>query len=133
MRRRCSVIAGIAHLAVVTSDIQRAVHFYTDVLGFRETLRLETDHSGTIVFVSLNGTQLELFGGGRPREPGEDEGKVGYPHVALAVDDVDAEYDRLRGRGVEFDMPPTEAEAGIRLAFFRDPDGNRIEIIKFSQ
>jgi catechol 2,3-dioxygenase-like lactoylglutathione lyase family enzyme len=127
------MITGIAHLAVVTSDIQRAVHFYTDVLGFRETLRLETDHSGTIVFVSLNGTQLELFGGGRPREPGDDEGKVGYPHVALAVDDVDAEYDRLRGRGVEFDMPPTSAEAGIRLAFFRDPDGNRIEVIKFSQ
>jgi catechol 2,3-dioxygenase-like lactoylglutathione lyase family enzyme len=127
------VITGIAHLAVVTSDIDQAVDFYTGVLGFRETLRLETDHSGTIVFVSVDGTQLELFGGGQPREPGEDEGKVGYPHVALAVDDVDAEYERLTSLGVEFDMPPTDAEAGIRLAFFRDPDGNRIEIIRFSQ
>jgi catechol 2,3-dioxygenase-like lactoylglutathione lyase family enzyme len=127
------VITGIAHLAVVTSDIDQAVDFYTGVLGFHETLRLETDHSGTIVFVSVDGTQLELFGGGQPREPGEDEGKVGYPHVALAVDDVDAEYERLRSLGVEFDMPPTDAEAGIRLAFFRDPDGNRIEIIRFSQ
>jgi catechol 2,3-dioxygenase-like lactoylglutathione lyase family enzyme len=127
------VITGIAHLAVVTSDIDQAVDFYTGVLGFRETLRLETDHSGTIVFVSVDGTQLELFSGGQPREPGEDEGKVGYPHVALAVDDVDAEYERLTSLGVEFDMPPTDAEAGIRLAFFRDPDGNRIEIIRFSQ
>ncbi len=125
------MITGIAHLAVVASDIERAVEFYTDTLGFRETLRLHTDHSGTIVFVSLNGTQLELFGGGRPREPGEDEGKVGYPHIALAVDDVDAEYARLKTQGVEFDMPPTDAESGIRLAFFRDPDGNRIEIITF--
>ncbi len=126
------MITGIAHLAVVTSDIGQAVDFYTGVLGFRETLRLETDHSGTIVFVSLDGTQLELFGGGQPRDPGEGEGKVGYPHVALAVDDVDVEYERLTSLGVEFDMPPTDAEAGIRLAFFRDPDGNRIEIIRFS-
>ncbi|HUU54637.1 MAG TPA: VOC family protein [Armatimonadota bacterium] len=127
------MIQGVAHIAVVTTDLGRAVTFYTEVLGFEETLRLETTHSGTIVFVSANGTQLELFGGGKPKEQGEGEGKVGYPHVALLVDDVDAEYERLRSLGVEFDMPPAEAEAGIRLAFFRDPDGNAIEIIRFGK
>lgn len=127
------MIQGVAHIAVVTTDVEQAAAFYTEVLGFKETLRLETTHSGTIVFVSANGTQLELFGGGQPKEPGEGEGKVGYPHVALLVDDVEAEYERLKSLGVEFDMPPTEAESGIRLAFFRDPDGNRIEIIKFGE
>jgi len=127
------VIQGVQHVAVVTTDVERAARFYTEVLGFKESLRLETTHSGTIVFVSANGTQLELFGGGKPKEPGESEGKVGFPHVALLVDDVDGEYERLKALGVEFDMPPTEAEAGIRLAFFKDPDGNRFEIIKFNE
>jgi catechol 2,3-dioxygenase-like lactoylglutathione lyase family enzyme len=125
------VIQGVEHIAVVTADVERAAGFYTQVLGFKETLRLETTHSGTIVFVSANGTKLELFGGGKPKEPGEGEGKVGFPHVALLVDDVDAEYERLKALGVEFDVPPTDAESGIRLAFFKDPDGNRLEIIKF--
>ena len=127
------MIKSVQHIAVVTTDVERAAAFYTQVLGFKETLRLETTHSGTIVFVSANGTQLELFGGGNPKEPGEGEGKVGFPHVALLVDDVDLEYERLKALGVEFDVPPTEADAGIRLAFFKDPDGNRLEIIKFGE
>ena len=56
-----------------------------------------------------------------------------YVAPALLVDDVDAEHARLAALGVEFDMPPTDAEAGIRLAFFRDPDGNRLEIIKLAK
>ena len=127
------MIKSVQHIAVVTTDVERAAAFYTQVLGIKETLRLETTHSGTIVFVSANGTQLELFGGGKPTEPGEGEGKVGFPHVALLVDDVDLEYERLKALGVEFDVPPTEADAGIRLAFFKDPDGNRLEIIKFGE
>ena len=125
------MIKSVEHIAVVTTDVERAATFYTEVLGFKETLRLETTHSGTIVFVSANGTKLELFGGGKPKESGEGEGKVGYPHVALLVDDVDGEYERLKALGVEFDVPPTDAESGIRRAFFKDPDGNRLEIIKF--
>ena len=127
------MIQSVEHIAVVTTDVERAARFYTQVLGFKETLRLETTHSGTIVFVSANGTKLELFGGGKPKEPGEGEGKVGFPHVALLVDDVDGEYERLKALGVEFDTPPTDAGAGIRLAFFKDPDGNRFEIIKFGE
>lgn len=127
------MIKSVDHIAVMTTDVERAARFYTEVLGFKETFRLETPHSGTIVFVSVNGTKLELFGGGKPKDPGEGEGKVGFPHVALLVDDVDAEHERLSALGVEFDTPPTDAEAGIRLAFFKDPDGNRLEIITFGE
>jgi catechol 2,3-dioxygenase-like lactoylglutathione lyase family enzyme len=123
------MIKGLAHVAVMTTDVERAAAFWQEMLGFKETLRLETTHSGTIIFVAANGTQVELFGGGKLRETPAGEREVGYPHLALDVDDVDAEYERLKSLGVEFDMPPTDAEAGIRLAFFRDPDGNRLEII----
>jgi catechol 2,3-dioxygenase-like lactoylglutathione lyase family enzyme len=124
------VIKSIDHVAVVTADVERAAEFYTELLGFQETARLETTHSGTIIFVSLNGCQVELFGGGKPRDPGEEVNEVGYKHITLLVDDVDAEYARLNGRGVDFYMEPTAVESGLRLAFFRDPDGNAIELLQ---
>jgi glyoxylase I family protein len=124
------VIKSIEHVAVVTTDVERAANFYTEALGFREVGRLETSHSGTIVFVSLNGTQVELFGGGKPKEVEEAQQSVGYKHIALRVDDVDAEYARLKAFGVEFYMEPTTVESGLRIAFFRDPDGSPIELFQ---
>jgi catechol 2,3-dioxygenase-like lactoylglutathione lyase family enzyme len=124
------VIKGIDHVAVVTADVERAAKFYTEVLGFRETVRLDTTHSGLIIFVSLDGCQVELFGGGNPRDPKEGVNEVGYKHITLLVDDVDAEYTRLKELGVDFYMDPTTVESGLRLAFFRDPDGNPIELLQ---
>ncbi len=124
------MIKSIEHVAVVTTDVERAARFYTEVLGFREVGRLETSHSGTIVFVSLNGTQVELFGGGKPRGSEQAERTVGYTHIALRVEDIDGEYARLKALGVRFHMEPATVDAGLRVAFFRDPDGNPIELFQ---
>ena len=127
------MIKGIDHVAVVTADVERAAKFYTEVLGFSETCRLETAHSGTIIFVSLNGCQVELFGRGKPVSRKETLNEIGYKHITLLVDSVDEEYARLRAAGVPFYMEPTTAESGLRLAFFRDPDGNAIELLQRPQ
>jgi len=127
------VIKGLDHVGVVTTDLERATRFYVEKLGFRETMRLETTHSGTIVFVSVDGCEVELFGSGRPPEPSGTAATgnvVGYKHISLLVDSVDAEYARLKTLGVEFTMGPTDAESGLRLAFLRDPDGNPIELLQ---
>jgi catechol 2,3-dioxygenase-like lactoylglutathione lyase family enzyme len=123
------VIKGIDHVAVVTTDVERAAKFYTEALGFREKFRLETSHSGTLVFLGLGGTLVELFGGGKPKAAG-DTGEVGYRHICLLVDDADAEYERLKALGVEFTMEPATVESGLRIAFFTDPDGSPIEIMQ---
>lgn len=124
------MIKGIDHFAVVTGDIERARCFYVDLLGFCETMRLETTHSGTIVFISLDGAQLEVFGGGRPKGSQAEGRQVGYTHIALAVDDIDADYERLSRAGVQFSMRPTTVESGLRIAFFTDPDGNSLELMQ---
>lgn len=125
------MIKRIDHVGVITTDVERAAEFYIEELGFTETRRLETSHSGTIIFVGLNGTEIELFGGGRPREQTQGGGReVGYSHVTLLVDNVDGEYARLRERGVEFYIEPTTTDSGLRLAFLRDPDGNPIELLQ---
>ena len=123
------MIKGMDHVALVTTDVERAAKFYTEVVGLRETARLETTHSGTIVFVGVNGTTVELFGGGKPTAAAEG-GEIGYKHICFLVDDVDAEHARLKGRNVEFDMEPATVDAGLRIAFFRDPDGNRVELMQ---
>jgi len=127
------VIKGLEHVALVTTDVERAARFFVEKLGFRETMRLETSHSGTIIFVSLGGCEVELFGRGKPKDPKESSfgGEVvGYKHITLLVDSVDEEYARLKALGVGFFMDPTSAESGLRLAFFKDPDGNAIELLQ---
>ncbi len=124
------MIRDIDHLALVTCDAERAARFFIDLLGFKETGRLQTSHSGTIIFVSLGGTQIELFGYGDKRAARGDDKSVGFKHLALRVEDIDGEYERLKAAGVEFYMVPTTVESGLRIAFFRDPDGNSLELMQ---
>jgi predicted enzyme related to lactoylglutathione lyase len=123
------VITGIEHFAVVTTDVEKAAAFYRDMLGFRERGRVQTPHSGTIIFITLGGTELELFGGGTvaPKPEGR---TVGYIHIAFTVDDIDSDYERISKRGVEFSMKPTTVESGMRIACFADPDGNTLELMQ---
>ena len=126
------MVKSIHHFAVVTTDVERAAKFYTELLGFRETGRLGAG-GGTIVFVSLDGAKIELFGGGKPRDPQQPSlgsGAVGYTHLALSVDSVRDEAARLKTAGVEFTMEPREVEPNFWIAFFKDPDGNPLELFQ---
>ena len=54
----------------------------------------------------------------------------GYGHIALAVDDLGASLDALKGQGIEPEREPYRVrEGGSLLCFVRDPDGYRIELI----
>ena len=123
------MIKGVDHVALVTTDVERAATFYTGVLGLQEMARLETSHSGTLIFVGVGETTIELFGGGKVKASGEGN-EVGFKHICLLVDDVDAEHARLKARGVAFDMEPATVESGLRICFLRDPDGNRVELMQ---
>lgn len=54
-------------------------------------------------------------------------------HLALLVEDIDAECERMSKLGVAFDMKPTSVESGLRIAFFKDPDGNAVELMQRPQ
>jgi len=56
---------------------------------------------------------------------------VGYKHIALLVDSVDEEYERLSKAGVKFTLLPKTIQDVVRIAFFRDPDGMDIELIEY--
>jgi lactoylglutathione lyase len=130
------MIKRIDHTAITVRNLERSIDFYTRLLGFsihREMWLPE--EKLRIVFLRLGDTILELFG--VPEIRGEMISNVnevvGYKHIALLVDNVDEEYERLARAGVSFNLPPTTIQDTVRIAFFNDPDGMDIELIEYLQ
>jgi glyoxylase I family protein len=122
----------IDHLELLTADPQRAVGFYTGVLGFqvRSRDRVPQTPMGPLelVYLDLGGTTVELMTypeatiGEKPA--GE---KLGYRMMALEVDDMDRALAELKSKGIEPSWGPIKRPAYAR-AEIRDPDGNSIEL-----
>ncbi len=114
------MIKRIWDVCLNVTDLERAVKFYG------ETLRLELkyrfhDYAG----FDCGGVEVGLRtwgGGGEPRK--------GEPHIDFLVENIDEEYKRLREAGVEFSEPPNDTAWGARIAPFRDPDGNYLQLVQ---
>jgi lactoylglutathione lyase len=98
-----------------TADLERAVAFYRDRLGFEERYRF----GDGFALVGLGPFGLGLTAVADLEPPGR-------VTVWLYCDDVDAEIDALRAEAVEIIREPEDMEWGERMAAVRDPDGNGI-------
>jgi catechol 2,3-dioxygenase-like lactoylglutathione lyase family enzyme len=126
--RPASTARGLHHTALISSDVERTVRFYQDVLGFPLTELIENrDYPGSshFFFDIGNGNLLAFFD-----FPGLDVGPYaevlgGLHHMAISVDPQRWEklVERLSAAGVEH-----EVHSGVSV-YFRDPDGARIELI----
>ena len=130
--------ARLAHAAVGVRDLDRAVWFYCDVLGFR--LVGSTPHprgsqpsKHRIYHLAGEGGRLDLLHLGDEAAPAKwdpDDTQVGFRHIGFKVQSVDGWAERLRSLGVVFRQEPTSARGGVKLAFFEDPDGANLEIVQ---
>jgi catechol 2,3-dioxygenase-like lactoylglutathione lyase family enzyme len=81
-----------------------------------------------------NNMILEIFSFSKaPTKPSEflpDDLQLGMRHMAYKVKSVDAVAERLKKAGVEFTLNPLDATGGVRIAFFKDPDGTLVEIVE---
>lgn len=119
----------LSHLIVV-ADLERARDWYRDVLG-AEVYR---EYGGTTAAMSFRGTWLLLVTAGPPTEdkpgvtlvPPADPDRISHGFT-IRVPDCRAAYEVLRSRGAEFLTPPNDRGGEVRC-FFRDPDGNLMEI-----
>ncbi|WP_206881278.1 VOC family protein [Alicyclobacillus mali (ex Roth et al. 2021)] len=120
----------LEHTGVMVSNLDRSIAFYTDVLGMELLGTLDHNTPGIrLAFLSYPGqtAQLELIEGYADELP--DEGQV--HHLAITVDDIEAEVDRLRAEGVRFlDEAITTLPNGARYIFFSGPDGERLELFQ---
>ena len=123
------------HLTSVFVDDQRAaLDFYTDVLGFEVHHDIPIGEDAWWLTVvspdEPDGSQLLLEPAGHPAVAPFRDALVedGIPLAQFVVDDVQAENERLRQRGVVFTQPPTDL-GDVTMAVFDDTCGNLIQIV----
>jgi len=128
-------MATFLHTMVRITDPERSRGFY-EALGFRFSREMDIVREGeleaTNYFFSLGDAEdvLELTYNhdGRSYDIG-----TGYGHIAVAVDGMSTTLARLKEHGIEPERPPYQVrEGGSYIAFVRDPDSYRIELIERS-
>lgn len=123
----------IDHQMMRVKDLDKAVDFYTRILGMKLLRQTEyPDGKFTNTFVGYEpegeGTSLELTYNWDQEE--DYEMGQGWGHMALMVDDVYATCDKLAAEGVKITRPAGPMKHGTRvIAFIEDPDGHKIELV----
>lgn len=115
-------LGPIAQVSLYARDVARTEAFYRDKLGLPHVFTF-----GELMFFDMGGVRLYLHA---TDEATWRPGSVVY----FLVDDIQAAYEELQGRGVKFDAPPhrifTDPATGIEewLAFFEDTEGNMLAV-----
>ena len=121
-------LAVADYVILIVEDMDRALRFYTDVLGLRFGHR-----SGDYAQLDTGATRLGLYTRGAMaktlgmslKPPAHDA--PGF-EIGFKVLDVGDAFSELVGRGASAVMPPTDRPWGQRTAYVRDPDGHLIEL-----
>ena len=113
-------------------DQEKALRFYTEVLGFVKKADFSQGPFRWLTVVSAEdpeGTELQLALNDKPAARTYQEAlfQQGQPAAMFFTDDVLADYERIKTRGAEFTMPPTEV-TGAKIAMLNDTCGNRIQL-----
>jgi lactoylglutathione lyase len=119
------------HTCYRIGDIDRSVAFY-EKLGFSESRRMPIGEEAINVFMGLPDDEsiLELT---YNHGVSEYDLGTGYNHIALGVADLDGTLAGLADQGISPEKPPYRPggrTTGSRIAFVRDPDGYRVELIE---
>ena len=138
---------AIRHIGIVVSDLEKALRFYRDLLGLK--IVKEIDESGeyidkisslkdvlvrTVKMAADDGHLIELlYYKSHPKRPNKNRAinEIGCSHVAFAVEDIEALYQRLKKEGIFFIAPPQYSPDGYaKVTFCKDPDGTLIELVE---
>ncbi|NJO12929.1 MAG: glyoxalase [Gammaproteobacteria bacterium] len=148
------VVSAVDSIGITVSDIDRAVDFYSRVLTFEKVSEAEVagdeyEHLYgvfglrlRVVRMRLGEESVELMQflapRGRPEPPDSRSNDHWFQHVAIIVSDMDRAYARLRenkvahaSSGPQLLPAWNKGAGGISAFYFRDPDGNTLEILSF--
>ncbi|MCX6599798.1 MAG: VOC family protein [Acidobacteria bacterium] len=118
--------------SIMVDDQDKALHFYTEVLGFVKQTEVPMGEYRWLTVVSPEGAHgVELLLEPTAFPPAkvyqQELFDAGIAHASFAVDDVPAEYERLKALGVVFRMEPT-VMGPVTIALFEDGCGNLIQM-----
>ena len=117
---------------IYVNDQEKALRFYTDVVGFVKKADVKQGGYRWLTVASAeepDGVELQLAPNDNPAAKAYQQAifEQGQPAAMFYVDDVQREYDRRTAAGAEFTMPPTKV-TGSTIAMLNDTVGNLIQI-----
>lgn len=141
------MITHIRHTGLVVADLEKALHFWRDLLGFR--IEKQMDESGahidammglkgvlvtTIKMTAPEGGMIELLyfhsHPDRPSWMGAPY-STGLTHLAMTVMDLDEAYEKLTYAGVEFFAPPQcSLDGAVKVIYCKGPEGVLLELVE---
>src|SRR6188768_1504065 len=118
--------------SVYVDDQEKALRFYTDVLGFVKKADFSNGPYRWLTVASPedpDGTELQLALNNNPAAKAYQQAmfQQSQPAAMFFTDDVRADHERMKSRGAEFTMPPTDV-TGSRIAMMNDTCGNLIQV-----
>jgi predicted enzyme related to lactoylglutathione lyase len=122
---------------VHVDDQEKAVRFYTEALGFIKKADFSNGPFRWLTVASPedpDGTELQLALNDNPAAKAYQEARFAQsqPAVMFFTDDVKGDYERIKSRGAEFTMPPTEV-TGSTIAVLNDTCGNLVQITQLAR
>jgi catechol 2,3-dioxygenase-like lactoylglutathione lyase family enzyme len=136
------------HVAVAVKDMEKALWFYRDLLGFEvdwererytgegfgKVVGLQGAAARVVMLKGSGGLRIELFQYLAPCGEGSAEKRqcdFGLTHFALSVKGIHKIYERLSGEGVRFNCPPQNLRPGVWATYMKDPEGVTIELVEY--
>jgi predicted enzyme related to lactoylglutathione lyase len=118
--------------SVYVDDQAKALRFYTEVLGFVKKADFSQGPFRWLTVASPenpDGAELQLALNDKPAAKAYQQAmfQQGQPAAMFFTDDVEADYARMKARGAEFTMPPTDVTAS-KIAMLKDTCGNLIQV-----
>jgi predicted enzyme related to lactoylglutathione lyase len=123
--------------SVYVDDQAKALHFYTEVLGFTKKADFSNGPYRWLTVASPeepNGTELQLALNNNPAAKTYQQAifQQKQPAANFITDDIRGDYERIKARGAEFTMPPTDV-TGSTIAMLNDTCGNRIQLTQLKR
>ncbi|MCF7915100.1 MAG: VOC family protein [Spirochaetaceae bacterium] len=116
---------GIEHIGMLVQDTEALAAWYCSLFGASEVSRSKEDMP--IIFLSFGrGALIELV----PTSENVAEEVRGHIHISLSVNDIAAATEVLSRKGAALERPVFEAYDGSKVAFFRDPEGNLVQLVE---
>jgi predicted enzyme related to lactoylglutathione lyase len=123
--------------SIYVDDQEKALRFYTEVLGFTKKADVSNGPYRWLTVGSPEepeGAELQLALNDNPAAKAYQEAifEQGQPAAMFYTDDVGADYERIKARGAEFTMPPTDVTAST-IAILDDTCGNLIQLTELAR
>jgi glyoxylase I family protein len=122
------------HIALNCRDVARQEAFYSKHFGFKRSRTFNRGQPNEFIMLKLGTIRLELFPGDAEKMAGGRGGEqtVGFKHLAFDVPKLEPVLDGMRADGIEPDpiIDVGHLGPGFRIVFFRDPEGNVLELLE---